>query len=63
MLRIWLSPRLYQLLPFAYLFFGIFMLARFGDDPLGRLSGVLLCAAGVLVLLLRLVGRGKSPTT
>ncbi len=61
MQKIWLSPRLYQLLPLAYLFFGLLMLFRYGDDPLGRLSGILLIAAGVLVLALRLVARGKPP--
>jgi hypothetical protein len=57
MRRLWLPPRLYQLLPFGYLFFGLLMLVRFGDDPMGRLSGLLLCAAGILVLALRLIRR------
>ncbi len=56
----WLPPTLYRLLPLAYLFFGALMLVRFGDDPLGRLSGLLLCAAGTLVLILRLVGRNTE---
>jgi len=59
--RIWLPPKLYRLLPLGYLFFGALMLINFGDDPLGRLSGILLCAAGILVLALRLVGGGKEP--
>ena len=61
MKRLWLPQRLYRLLPLGYLFFGSVMLVNFGDDSLGRLSGILLCAAGILVLALRLVGRGKEP--
>lgn len=63
MKRIWLSPKLYRLLPLGYLFFGWLMLVNFGDDPLGRLSGILLWAAGVIVLALRLVGRGNERDT
>ena len=53
----WFPPWLYKLLPFAYLFFGLLMFVNFGDDPLGRLGGILLCAAGILVLALRLYAR------
>ena len=60
MLKIWLPPGLYRLLPLGYLFFGFLMLMRFSDDPLGRLSGILLCAAGALVLALRLIGRSEE---
>ena len=63
MKRLWLSPTLYRLLPIGYLFFGLLMLLNFGDDALGRLSGLLLCAAGVLVVALRLVGRSTETDT
>jgi hypothetical protein len=53
----WFPPWLYKLLPFAYLVFGLLMLLMFGDDALGRLGGILLCAAGILVLALRLYAR------
>ena len=38
MRKIWLSPRLYQFLPLAYLISGSLMLAKFGDEPLGLLG-------------------------
>ena len=53
MLKIWLPPRLYQLLPLVYLLSGLLMLAKLGDEPLGLLSGSMLCAAAVLVWVLR----------
>jgi drug/metabolite transporter (DMT)-like permease len=56
MQKIWLSPRLYQLLPAAYLFSGLLMLIKFGDDPLGVISGLMLCAAAILVWALRVHG-------
>lgn len=62
MQKIWLPPRFYQLLPVVYLLAGLVMLAVFGDDILGRLSGLLLCAAAVLIWALRAYGRGKGPT-
>jgi hypothetical protein len=36
------------------------MLAKFGDEPLGRISGLLLCAAAVLVWALRVHGGSKA---
>ena len=36
------------------------MLARFGDEPLGLLSGLMLCAAAVLVWALRVHRNSKS---
>jgi len=60
MRKIWLPPRLFQLLPLVYLFSGLLMLAKFGDDPLGRISGLLLCAAAVLVWALRVHGGSKA---
>ena len=60
MRKIWLPPRLYQLLPLVYLLSGVLMLVKFGDEPLGRLSGLLLCAAAVLVWALRVRGSNKA---
>jgi len=60
MQKMWLPSRLYQLLPLVYLLAGLLMLAIFGDDPLGRLSGFLLCAAAVLIWALRAHGRSKA---
>jgi len=60
MQKIWLPPRLYQLLPVVYLLSGLLMLAKFGDEPLGRISGLLLCAAAVLVWALRVYGGSKA---
>lgn len=60
MQRMWLPPVLYRLLPAGYLLAGLLMLATFGDDALGRLSGILLCAAGILVWALRLYARSKT---
>jgi drug/metabolite transporter (DMT)-like permease len=60
MQKIWLPPRLYQLLPLVYLLSGLLMLAKFGDEPLGRISGLLLCAAAVLVWALRVHGGNKA---
>ena len=57
MQKMWFPPWLYKLLPVAYLAFGLLLLVTSGDDPLGRLGGVLLCAAGILVLGLRLYAR------
>jgi len=62
MRKIWLPPRLYQLLPLVYLLSGLLMLAKLGDEPLGLLSGSMLCAAAVLVWVLRVYGRGKTTT-
>ena len=60
MQKIWLSPRLYQLLPAAYLLAGLLMLTKFGDDPLGLVSGSMLCAAAILVWALRIHAAGKA---
>ena len=53
MLKIWFPPGLYRVLPLAYLLAGLLMLARFGDEPLGLISGLMLCAAAILVWVLR----------
>jgi hypothetical protein len=60
MWKIWLPPKLYQFLPLAYLLSGSLMLARFGDEALGLLSGLMLCAAAVLVWALRVHRRSKT---
>jgi len=60
MRKMWLPPRLYRLLPLAYLLSGLLMLAKFGDDPLGLLSGAMLCAAAVLVWALRVHAGSKT---
>ena len=60
MLKIWLPPMLYQLLPLAYLLSGLLLLAKFGDEPLGLISGLMLCAAAVLVWVLRILGSNKT---
>ena len=59
MWKVWLTPSLYRFLPLAYLLSGLLMLTKFGDDPLGLLSGSMLCAAAVLVWALR-VHRGSK---
>ena len=60
MWKIWLPPRLYQFLPLAYFISGSLMLAKFGDEPLGLLGGLMLCAAAVLVWALRVHGASKN---
>jgi len=60
MQKIWLPSWLYQLLPLVQLLAGLLLLAIFGDDPLGRLGGLLLCAAAALVWALRARGRKKA---
>ena len=60
MQKIWLPPTLYQLLPLAYLLSGLLMFAKFGDEPLGLLSGSMLCGAAALVWGLRILA-SNSP--
>ncbi len=55
--RVWFPPWLYKLLPVGYLVAGVLLLVSSGDDALGRLGGILLCAAGILVLAMRLYVR------
>ena len=61
MRKLWLAPRLYQLLPLVYLLSGLLMFAKFADEPLGLLSGSILCAAAVLIWVLR-VHEGRKTT-
>ena len=58
----WLPQPLYQLLPLVYLLFGLLMLARFSDDLLGLLSGLMLCAASILVWILRKYAAATPPS-
>jgi len=60
MRKMWLSPRLYQLLPLAYLLSGLLLLAKFRDEPMGLLSGSMLCAAAVLIWVLRVLGGSNT---
>ena len=57
MRQVWFPPWLYKLLPVGYLVAGVLLLVSSGNDPLGLLGGILLCAAGVLVLAMRLYAR------
>ena len=60
MRTIWLPPKLYQLLPLIYLISGLLMLAKFNDEPLGLISGTMLCAAAALVWVLRIYAGNKT---
>ena len=59
MQKLWLPGVLYRALPVIYLLAGTAMLATFGDDAMGRTSGLLLLAAGVLIGVLRLIARAN----
>lgn len=60
MRKMWLHPKLYTLLPVAYLLSGVLILDVYGDEPLGILSGSMLCAAAVLIWVLRIYGAKKT---
>ena len=62
MQKLWLPGLLYRALPLIYLVAGTLMLAVFGGDAMGRTSGLLLLAAGVLIWVLRLVARTSGPS-
>lgn len=57
MQSIWFPGWLYRLLPLLYLIGGALMFYLFGDETVGRFSGLLLCAAAVLIWGLRLYTR------
>lgn len=57
MQNIWFPAWLYRLLPVLYLVGGALMFRLFGDEFIGRLSGLLLGAAGLLIWGLRLYAR------
>jgi len=59
MRKLWLPGALYRALPLVYLVAGTAMLATFGDDTMGRTSGLLLLAAGGLIWVLRVVASAK----
>ena len=58
--KIWLSPRLYRLLPAIYLVSGVLMLVNFRSEPLGLISGSMLCGAAVLIWVLRIHSGSKK---
>jgi hypothetical protein len=58
---IWLPSWLYRFLPLIYLVCGTVMLFVFGEDTIGRLSGLLLYAAALLIWVLRLQARVRTP--
>lgn len=60
MQSIWLPSWLYRFLPLIYIVCGSLMFIAFGGDTLGRLSGLLLYAAAILIWVLRLHGRSRS---
>lgn len=57
MQSLWFPAWLYRLLPLLYLAGGGLMFHWFGDETMGRFSGLLLCAAGLLIWGLRLYAR------
>ncbi|MEJ2516331.1 MAG: hypothetical protein P8080_13630 [Gammaproteobacteria bacterium] len=63
MQTIWFPAWLYRLLPAIYVAGGASMFYLFGDEPIGLLSGVLLCSAAVLILALRLYARRHASRT
>jgi F0F1-type ATP synthase assembly protein I len=60
MRKIWLPPRLYSLLPVAYLLSGLLMLANFGSEPFGLISGAMLCGAAAVIWVLRIHAASKT---
>jgi len=61
MQSIWFPAWLYRLLPLIYFVAGTLMFYRFGDETIGRFSGLLLWAAAVLIWGLRLYARRAGP--
>ena len=57
MQRIWFPEWLYRSLPLIYIAGGVLMFYLFGDSTTGRLSGLLLWAAAILIWGLRLHAR------
>ena len=57
MQNIWFPAWLYRSLPLLYVVGGALMFYLFGDDTIGRLSGLLLFAAAILIWGLRLHAR------
>jgi hypothetical protein len=57
MQSIWFPAWLYRLLPPIYIVCGALMFYLFGEETIGRISGLLLWAAAVLIWGLRLHAR------
>ena len=51
--RIWFPEWLYRTLPLIYVIGGALMFYLFGEETIGRFSGLLLCAAAILIWGLR----------
>lgn len=60
MQRMWFPEWLYRSLPMIYVVGGVLMFYLFGDKPIGRVSGLLLCAAAILIWGLRLHARKNA---
>ena len=60
MQRIWFPAWLYRFLPLIYVVGGTLMFYLFRDESVGRFSGLLLCAAAILIWGLRLHARGEA---
>ena len=60
MQRIWFPEWLYRFLPLIYVVGGTVMFHVFGDQAAGRLSGLLLFAAAILIWGLRLHARRRG---
>lgn len=58
--KTWWPSWLYEFLPLGYLLFGLLMFAAFGDEPLGIVSGSLLCVTAVLIWAMRVYARSKG---
>ena len=60
MQRVWFPAWLYRFLPLMYVIGGALMFYLYGDDTIGRLSGLLLWAAAILIVALRLHARREA---
>ena len=60
MQHIWFPAWLYRLLPLIYVVGGALMFYLYDDDTVGRLSGLLLWAAAILIWALRLHARREA---
>lgn len=60
MKSIWFPAWLYRLLPLLYVVCGALMFYLFGDDTIGRFSGLMLWLAAILIWGLRLHARSEA---
>ncbi len=60
MQRIWFPEWLYRFLPLTYVIGGTLMFHLFGDQTAGRISGVFLFTAAILIWGLRLHARRQT---